>query len=167
MSYWFSCKVKYVAADEEGNEKKITAQYLLQAMNYTEAEANLHLKMEEILPSRTSFFIESISKMVVTELFTAEEQNKWIKVKVSTVDVDAMTGKESKSMGVYMIAADTCKDAIEVVEDVFKSAPGFVQIQSVTTTNVVDIFPKEDFDQAPALEGKYDIDPHTGEILDQ
>lgn len=164
MSYWFSCKVKYMAQDEEGNEKKVSAQYLLQAINYTEAEANLHQKMEEYV--KGAFFVESISKAAITDIFRSEEENKWVKVKVSTVEVDAIKGKETKSMGTYLIASDSCKEAIAVVEEVFSSSPGFVQIQSVTVTNILDVFPKEDFDQREEGESKYDIDPHTGEILD-
>lgn len=45
-SQWFECKVRYGQMQETGLQKKVTEQYVVEALSYTEAEAAIIKEME-------------------------------------------------------------------------------------------------------------------------
>lgn len=45
-SQWFECKVRYDQTQENGLQKKVTEQYVVEALSYTEAEATIIKEME-------------------------------------------------------------------------------------------------------------------------
>ena len=47
MNNWFECKVKTEKTLENGTQKKVTEPYLVDALNFTEAEARI---IKEITP---------------------------------------------------------------------------------------------------------------------
>lgn len=66
---WFECKVKYEKTMENGLVKKVTEPYLVDALNFTEAEARI---IEEITPFMTGAFeVSDIKRAHYAELFEA------------------------------------------------------------------------------------------------
>ena len=64
---WFECKVKYEKTMENGLVKKVTEPYLVDALNFTEAEARI---IEEITPFMTGAFeVSDIKRAHYAELF--------------------------------------------------------------------------------------------------
>ena len=41
MRNWFSCKASYEKMQEDGSQKKVSEEYLVDAMSFTEAEARI------------------------------------------------------------------------------------------------------------------------------
>ena len=50
---WFECKVKYEKTLQDGTVKKVSEPYLVDALNFTEAERRI---IEEITPYMTGIF---------------------------------------------------------------------------------------------------------------
>ena len=66
---WFECKVKYEKTMENGLVKKVNEPYLVDALNFTEAERRI---IEEITPFMTGEFeVSDIKRAHYAELFEA------------------------------------------------------------------------------------------------
>ena len=66
---WFECKVKYEKTMENGLQKKVNEPYLVDALNFTEAERRI---IEEITPFMTGpFEVSDIKRARYAELFEA------------------------------------------------------------------------------------------------
>ena len=74
MYEWFECKIKYEKTLESGLQKKVTEPYLVDAINFTEAEKRI---IEEIAPFMSGEFqVSDIKRARFAELFeTAEESS--------------------------------------------------------------------------------------------
>jgi len=51
MKTWFICTIKYHKEDEQGNVRKITEPYLVDAISFTEAEARIYEELQGIVPA--------------------------------------------------------------------------------------------------------------------
>ena len=64
---WFECKVKYEKTMENGLVKKVNEPYLVDALNFTEAESRI---IEEITPYMTGVFeVSDIKRAHYAEMF--------------------------------------------------------------------------------------------------
>ena len=138
---WFEAKVKYMKVNEHGREKKVNEAYLLDAMSYTEAESRIMHEMESVISG--DYYISSLKKSNITELFPSEDENddRWYKAKVNIIDADEVSGKEKSTGQYYLVAASNINKALENLE---KSLASFVvpyEIASLTDTQFMDVFP--------------------------
>lgn len=138
---WFEAKVKYVKVNEDGREKKVTESYLLDAMSYTEAESRIMKEMESVI--KGEYYITGLKKSNITELVESVDENddRWYKAKIAIIDADEVSGKEKSSNQYYLVAAANINKALENLE---KSLATFVvpyEIDSITDTQFMDVFP--------------------------
>ena len=71
MNQWFECKVKYEKTQENVAVKKVTEPYLVDAINFTEAERRI---IEEITPFMTGVFeVSDIKRVRYAELFESTD----------------------------------------------------------------------------------------------
>lgn len=138
MHNWFLSKVTYDKMLENGLQKKVTEQYLVDAISFTEAEART---IEELKPLITGeFTVSAVWRAKISEIFYNKNGDKYYKVKVFFVTLDEKTGIE-KYTAAYMIAqASDIKEAIRVFEEGMKGTMSDYVIASVTETPIVDIF---------------------------
>jgi hypothetical protein len=70
---WFECKIKYEKQQDNGALKKVCEPYLVDALNFTEAERRI---TEEIAPlMRGEFQISDFKRARFAELFEATEDS--------------------------------------------------------------------------------------------
>lgn len=138
---WFEAKVKYMKVNEDGREKKVTEAYLLDALSYTEAESRIMHEMEPVI--KGDYYITGLKKSNITELVESQDGNddRWYKAKIAIIDADEVSGKEKSNSQYYLVAAANINRALENLE---KSLSTFVvpyEIQSITDTQFMDVFP--------------------------
>ena len=46
---WFEAKVKYIKIGEDGKENKVSEDYLIDAVSYTDAEARTYLELSKFI----------------------------------------------------------------------------------------------------------------------
>lgn len=138
MHNWFLSKVSYDKMLENGFQKKVTEQYLVDAISFTEAEART---IEELKPLITGeFTVSAVGRAKISEIFYNKNGDKYYKVKVFFVTLDEKTGIE-KYTAAYMIAqASDIKEAIRVFDEGMKGTLSDYVIASVSETPIVDIF---------------------------
>ena len=138
---WFECKVKYEKTMENGLVKKVTEPYLVDALNFTEAENRI---IEEITPFMTgSFEVSDIKRAHYAELFEAptdDSADKFFRAKLVFITLDEKSGKEKKSSQNVLIQASDLRDSIVRLDEGMKGSMMDYTIASVTETAIMDIF---------------------------
>ena len=102
MNEWFECKIKYDKTMENGLMKKVTEPYLVDALNFTEAERRI---IEEMTPFMTGEFqVADIKRAHYAEFFeTAEESaDRWFKAKLVFVTLDEKLVRNVKRLRTFL-----------------------------------------------------------------
>lgn len=140
MNEWFECKIKYEKTMENGLVKKVTEPYLVEAINFTEAERRI---IEEIQPFMTGDFIVSdIKRAHFAELFETSEESadKWYKSKLVFITLDEKSGAEKKSSHNVLIQAGTLRGAIDRLEEGMKGSMMDYVIANIAETPIMDVY---------------------------
>ena len=137
MNQWFECKVKYEKTQENGAVKKVTEPYLVDAINFTEAERRI---IEEITPFMTGVFeVSDIKRVRYAELFE-ERADRFFKAKLVFVTLDEKSGAEKKTSQNVLIQASDLRDAVKRLDEGMKGSMMDYTIASVAETLIMDVF---------------------------
>ena len=96
-STWFECKVRYEQMQENGNQKMVAEQYVVDALSFTEAENRLMEAMESYISGE--FEVAEIKKAPYREVFFMEDEAlksgtdeiKFYKAKLAFITIDEKT----------------------------------------------------------------------------
>ena len=137
MHNWFICKVSYQKMMENGFQKKVTEQYLVDSLSFTEAESRI---IEEMRPFITGeFTVSAVGRARLTEVFF-NEGDTYYKVKIHFITLDATSGVEKKTPAQMLVEANNIKEAIAVFEEKMKGTLADYVIVSVSETAIMDVF---------------------------
>lgn len=156
MNSWFECKVKIEKQVEGGVSKSVTEPYLVDALNFTEAEARI---IKEITPfSAGGLEVADIKRVKYSEMFMADSENadKWYKVKCNFITLDEKTQTEKKTATLMLVQASDLRDAVRRFDEGMKGSMVDYEIALVQETPILDVFPYEtpssDNDDKPEYE---------------
>ncbi len=150
---WFECKVKYVKIDESGKEGKVTEAYMVDAIDFTEAEARITKEMEAMVQG--AFIVTNLKKSNITEIIPSDDESddRWYKAKVAIIDADELTGREKKSNQFSLVAAKNINTALSNLEQSMANYIVPYEIASLADTTFMDVFPyfngEEDTEEIP------------------
>ncbi len=139
MQTWFSCKVKYQKIDEHGKQVRANETYLVEAINFTEAETRIYEIMEQY--GSGDIVVAGISKTNFSEIVNYEDGQYWYKAKVTWEDFDEKSAKVSKITNHFLVAANSVKQTFERVEDNLESMMVPFEIPAIALSSVLDVFP--------------------------
>jgi hypothetical protein len=136
---WFECKVAYEKENEDGKIKKITENYLVDAISFTEAETITIEKVTDLIGG--SFDVNAVKKEKIGEIFRSETgEGIWVKVKVEFITVDEISGKEKRTkVNMYQQTKDMFSVASDLKTNLKKSIVDW-EIKSATETKILDVF---------------------------
>lgn len=141
MNNWFECKVRTEKMMEGGATKKVTEPYLVDALNFTEAEARI---IDEITPfCNGQLEVVDIKRARYCEMFTSELENcdKWYKVKCAFVTIDEKTQAEKRTTQQMLVQASDLRDAVQRFDEGMKGSMVDYEITLVQETPLLDVFP--------------------------
>lgn len=145
MHTWFQTSIKYEKVAEEGKIVKVTENYLVDALSFTEAEARI---IEEITPFISGEFVVSkVTRARISEMFFNDEGDKWFRAKVNFVTLDEEKGIEKKTAVTMMVQANDIEEAITGVREGMKGSMADYEIFSVVTTDIMDVYKYEKEDE--------------------
>lgn len=139
MQTWFSCKVKYQKIDEHGKQIRANETYLVEAINFTEAETRIFEMMEQY--GNGDIIVSGISKTNFSEIINYEDGQYWYKAKVTWEDVSDDSGKISKITNYLLVAANSVLQTYERVEEAMESMMVPIDIPAISLSPVMDVFP--------------------------
>lgn len=136
---WFICKMQYDKTMENGMSKRVTEQYLVDAMSFTEAEARIIVATKPFITGESR--VADISRYRISELFFNDEGEGFWKFKVNFITVDESSGKERKTPTYMLVQASDLTEAKAVLEERMKGTMADYEVESVSETKIEDVFP--------------------------
>ena len=137
---WFLCKIRYEKVMEDGLQKKVTEQYVVDALSFTEAEARIMEEMATYISGE--FDVHEIDRAVFKEIFFSDEDtaDKWYKSKVQFITIDEKTDKEKRTSVYYLVQGSSLENARKNIDEVMGGTMIDYVISSVSETAIWDVF---------------------------
>lgn len=138
MNKYFECSVRYRRTDENGVNKVVTENYIVEGMSFTEAEANIIKEMKTYISEE--FNITNIKVANYSEIIFKEEADKFFKAKVALVSYNEESGREALTNIYILVQADDAKEAYNTVVEAMRTTLGDYKIPSISETKTLDVF---------------------------
>ena len=140
VSKYYEVKIQYHKMQEDGKEKKVTEQYVVEALSFTEAESRI---IEEMTPYISGEF-DVVSEKIApyNEIFLSDrtDDDKWFISKVGFITLDERTDKEKKQTFRYLVQAATSELALDYTKEMFSHGMSEYCIEAVQDTPTLDVF---------------------------
>lgn len=137
---WFETKIQYEKTMEDGLQKKVKEQYVVDALSFTEAEKRITEEMSSYISG--TFDVADIKKASYKEIFFSDEgtADRWYKAKVQFITIDEKTEKEKRTNVYYLVQASTIHQAVKNIDEVMGSTMIDYAIAAVSETTIMDVF---------------------------
>ena len=137
---WFETKIRYEKTMEDGMPKKVTEQYTVDALSFTEAESSITEEMSSYISGE--YEVADIKKAVYKEVFfsDADSDDRWYKAKLQFITIDEKTQKEKRSNVYYLVQAGSLPVAVRYIEEVMGTTAIDYVIASLAETLIMDVF---------------------------
>ena len=140
LSKFYEVKIQYQKMQDDGKEKNVKEQYVVEALSFTEAESRI---IEEITPYVSGEFdvvsekIAAYSEIILSD---KSDDDKWFISKVCFITLDERTAKEKKQTFRYLVQAATSELAMDYTKEMFSHGMSDYSIDSVQDTPTLDVF---------------------------
>lgn len=161
MAKYFETGVRYERINEQGLSVKVTEQYLVDAMSFTEAEARVTAKVGQYSTS-VEFEVMTIKRSQISEIaidkyglaskvaadakkLTGENKHanadvdRFYKVKVNWIVIDEKSGKEKRTPRYYLVAAGSLDAAHDVIRLYLHGSIGDYDVATVDESKIIDV----------------------------
>lgn len=138
INKYFEVRVKLQKTMGDGQQKKVSEQYVVEAITFGEAERRIaeclkpYIEGEfEVTDIRIAGYVQIINDN--------QDADKFFKAKVSFITLDETTGKEKKTSELYLVQSETLESAEADVKSFLND--GNTTISSISETAILDVFP--------------------------
>lgn len=138
MKQWFETTIAYQKEVEDGKVKKVKESFLVDAINFGEAEVRIIKEAKQLVSG--DFEVDGVKKEGISEVFRNEEGGTWFKTKVSLITLDEVSGKEKKSKNIMYVQCMEIDDVIEKLTNDLKGTMADYVITSIVETKILDVF---------------------------
>ena len=138
---WFRAKIRYEKTAENGMNKCVSENYLVDALSFTEAEARI---IGEVTPFISGeFTVTDLKRENISELFSSEADmdDRWYKIKVAFVTLNEKSGKERKSYSYMLVQSSDTASAEKMLHERMKGTLSNYEVMEVKETNIIDVYP--------------------------
>lgn len=140
LDRYFECGIRYEKLLENGMQKKVTEQYIVQACSFTEAEARFTNEMSAFISGESEVVSEKITNYTEVVPSAGAEADKWYKVKLNYLSIDERTEKEKKAAVYYLVQAKDIDDARRLTDAFIASAIIDYTTEAVQETKIMDVY---------------------------
>ena len=137
---WFETAIRFDKTMEDGLQRKVTENYVLDAMSFGEAEERITEEMSAYISGE--FEVKNIKPASFAEIFFSDSDNddRWYKAKLTFITIDERTEKEKRSNVTYLVQAATLNGAVKNLDEVMGGTMIDYVISSVSETKFMDVF---------------------------
>ena len=138
INKYFEVKAKLQKTMEDGQQKKVSEQYVVEAATFGEAERRIAECLKPYIEGEfevTDIKIAGYGQIINDN----KDADKFFKAKVSFITLDETTGKEKKTSELYLVQSDTLESAESDVKSFLND--GNTTISSISETAILDVFP--------------------------
>ena len=140
VSKFYEVKIQYQEMQEDGKEKRVTEQYVVEALNFTEAETRIIEEMTPYISGEFDVVSEKIAPFNEIFLSNNYSDDKWFVSKVAFITIDEKTEKEKKQTFRYLVQAATSELALDYTKEMFSHGMSNYSIEAVQDTPTLDVF---------------------------
>ena len=138
INKYFEVKVKLQKTMEDGLQKKVSEQYVVEAATFGEAERRIAECLKPYIEGEfevTDIKIAGYGQIINDN----QDADKFFKAKVSFSTLDETTGKEKKTSELYLVQSDTLESAESDMKSFLND--NNTTISSISETAILDVFP--------------------------
>ena len=137
---WFECKIRYEKVTEDGLQKKVNENYVVDALSFSEAETRITEEMSSYISGE--FEVADIKKAAYKEVFFTDDNiaDKWYKAKLQFITIDEKTEKEKRSTVNYLVQAGSMNGAMKNIDEVMGGTMIDYVVASVAETTLRDVY---------------------------
>ena len=156
---WFETKIKYEKMMDDGTMKKVSEQYVVDALSFTEAERRITEEMSSYISGE--YEVANIKKAAYGEIFFSDidTDDKWYKAKLQFITIDEKTAKEKRQNVNYLVQGKNLMDAVKSIDEVMGGTMIDYSIAAVNETMIMDVYEYS----TPKKEGETDDKPEFQE----
>ena len=140
VSKYYEVKIQYQKMQEDGKEKKVTEQYVVEALSFTEAESRIIEEMTPFIDGDFDVVSEKIAPYNEIFLSDRTDDDKWFISKVAFITIDEKTAKEKKQTFRYLVQAETSELALDYTNEMLSHGMSDYRIDAVQDTPTLDVF---------------------------
>ena len=140
FSKYYEVKVQYQKMQDDGIQKKVTEQYVVEALSFTEAETTITKEMTPYISGEFDVVSEKIASYFEIILSDKSDDDKWFISKVSFITLDEKTAKEKKTSQRFLVQADTSQTALDYTKKLFDRSMTDYTIDAVQETPTIEVF---------------------------
>ena len=141
VSKFYEVKIQYQKTLEDGKEKKVTEQYVVEALSFTEAESRIIEEMTPFIDGDFDVVSEKIApynEILLSDNYYSDD--KWFVSKVAFISIDEKTEKEKKQTFRYLVQAATSELALDYTKEMLSHGMSGYRIDAVQDTPTLDVF---------------------------
>ena len=137
---WFECKIRYEKVTEDGLQKKVNENYVVDALSFSEAETRITEEMSSYISGE--FEVADIKKAAYKEVFFTDDNiaDKWYKAKLQFITIDEKTEKEKRSTVNYLVQAGSMNGAMKNIDEVMGGTMIDYVVASGAETTLMDVY---------------------------
>ena len=137
INKYFEVKVKMQKTQEDGTQKKVSEQYVVEAATFGEAEQRTIENLKPYIEGE--FNVTDIKIAGYAQIVDVDDNaDKYFKAKVTFVAMDETTGKEKKTSELYLVQSETLESAESDVKNYLND--NNTTISSISETAILDVF---------------------------
>ena len=125
---------------DDGLQKKVTEQYVVDALSFSEAEERITEEMSSYISGE--FDVTDIKIATYKEIFFSDDvsADRWYKAKLQFITPDEETDKEKRSNVNYLVQAATLPGAVKNIGEVMGGTMIDYVIATVAETQLMDVY---------------------------
>jgi hypothetical protein len=123
---------------EDGLQKKVTEQYVVDALSFSEAEKRIIEEMSAYISGE--FEITDVKKAQYKEVFFDDQGDRYYKAKLAFITIDEKTEKEKRSNVTYLVQAATLDGAVKNINEVMDGTMIDYEKSNIAETKIMDVF---------------------------
>ena len=139
-SEWFETKVRYDRTTEDGQNKKVTEAYTVEALSFTEAESVITKEISNYINGE--FDVKAITRAAYSEIFFSDvdTDDRYYRVKLAFITLDEKTEKEKRTIVVCLVQAASLDKARAYIKEEMNKTMNDYEVVSISETPLLDVF---------------------------
>ena len=138
MNNYFECTIKYSKVQQNGQVKKVSEKYLVDSLSFTEAEAKIIKESQSFISGE--FNVSDIKRSKVSEVFDANEGDKYYDFKLAFITIDEKSAKEKKTFSHILVLGDDIDGAKIYLDERMKGTLSDYVVDTIKETKIVDVY---------------------------
>ena len=138
---WFEAKIQYEKVMEDGLQKKVVEQYVVDALSYAEAENRIIEEMSAYISGE--YEVKDLKKAPYKEIFFDDQDpqaDRFYKAKLEFIIIDEKSDKEKRSRVTYLVQASDLHRAMKNVDEVMSGTMIDYEACCIDDTKIIDVF---------------------------